>query len=147
MRLLKITDFLSENEIDSFHRAALRIIDKVGMVIESEEMLSVLGDFGGRINKKEQRVSFAPAFEENFLSTRKRIEPSVQPDLQPEVEAGGCPLRYEDPETNEVRSFTTEDFINATRLADYLQNIKYVNAVGIPQDVPAHIHPFFGSSD
>ena len=141
MRILGTRDLLTPEELAVFHRGALRIIDRVGMQIENDEMLSHLADFGGRVDKASRRVTFAPEFVEQFLASREREAAPVAGEPQLACEVGGYSLNYEDPETLEVRRFTTRDFIDAARLCDSLPYVKYVAHVGVPGDIPPMLLP------
>jgi trimethylamine--corrinoid protein Co-methyltransferase len=143
MRLLGIRDVLTPGEVETFHRGALRIIDRVGLKIENAEMLRRLADFGGRVDLARERVTFAPAFVEEFLASRKRASAPAAPPDRPEVTlgTGSLCLNYEDPETGEVRKFTTQDFIDSCRLCERLPRVKYVGNIGIPQDFPQILAP------
>ena len=47
---------LTEKQIDLVHEASLAILDRVGVIVPHEDMLSRLSDRGARVDAAEQRV-------------------------------------------------------------------------------------------
>ena len=73
-----------EREEDLIHRTTLRILDEVGLIVESQEILERLAETGGRIDSDAMRVTFAPEFTEAFIAESEDFDwLAGKPDLDP----------------------------------------------------------------
>jgi trimethylamine--corrinoid protein Co-methyltransferase len=114
----------------------LEILDQVGVVVEDNEMLDRLGDFGGRVDRAGMRVSFAPSFIERFIAESDSFD-AVEPFVEgrAHVYAG----YYLDPETDEFEQWTVQTLLRYLKVTHYLGyvdgRISYAMATpGIPDE-------------
>jgi trimethylamine--corrinoid protein Co-methyltransferase len=58
---------MSNVEVETIHRSALRILDEVGLEIQNQKLLKVFADFGLKVDFAAERVRFPQALVEQFL--------------------------------------------------------------------------------
>jgi trimethylamine:corrinoid methyltransferase-like protein len=63
---------LEENDIKSILDAAFKILEKTGVVVENDEILERLREYGGQVNLKEQKVRFGKSFVESFINSLQK---------------------------------------------------------------------------
>jgi trimethylamine:corrinoid methyltransferase-like protein len=49
-------DILSGGDVERIHRGALKVLAEVGVRVESQKLLGLLGDFGGAVDLASSRV-------------------------------------------------------------------------------------------
>ncbi len=122
---------LSQPQMKDLHAAALRVLEETGVQVESGELLGLLAEFGGRIDRDRQRVRFASAWVEQFIQESERYDWSRhRPRLHCGVGIYGC--LYLDPETDRLVPFTEETFRGYLRLANSLGEVGSAGTLGIP---------------
>jgi trimethylamine--corrinoid protein Co-methyltransferase len=160
-RISKPLEFLSPDEMQRIHGAAVEILEKTGMTIDHDEALTRLEDFGCRVDRDKRHAWFPAAVTEEAVA-RMRLAYS-DPDRMParmsvryshirfrsephrvhsdfSVSTGGFCLFIYDLE-GKRRSATTRDVRDALKLADRLPNIDFTGLPVSAQDVPAVIRP------
>ena len=153
--------FLTPDEMERIHRAALRILDETGMWIDHDESLEVLRAAGCRVDFDSRKVCFPPDVVEaavarmreayarpdrmparmavRYSHVRFRSEPyRVQRDFT--VSTGGFCCFLVDLEGRRRRA-NIHDVRAALRLADALPNIDLTGLPISAQDVPEHERP------
>jgi trimethylamine:corrinoid methyltransferase-like protein len=125
---------LSERDLRRVHAAALRVLDETGVRVESEEILGLLGDSGGRVDLGASRVRFSPTWVERFIEESERYDWSTH-RMRLGTWAGVYASAYLDPETDELRPFTEETFADYVRMGNALEPIDSVSNLGIPFSV------------
>jgi len=122
---------LSQSQIESLHAAALRVLEETGVQVESDQLLGLLADFGGRVDRAAQRVRFAASHVERFLQESERYDWSQhQPRFYCGVGIYGC--SYLNPETDELEPFTEAAFRDYIRVGNALAEIDSVSVLGLP---------------
>jgi len=135
---------LSESEIETLHEKTLRLLQRVGIVIEHAGALKLLASAGARVDKEAQRA-WLPS---DLVHGAIRGAPSAcllagqEPgrDMHLEVNGDtytrtiGGPENVYDFERRVRRSVSTGDLVQWTRLADRLDHIHLVNAI-FPLDI------------
>lgn len=157
MQAWSSTTLLARKEIEQIHRAALRILADIGMVVRNEKLLKLLAEHGAKVNFKDQRVRFAAKWMEKFIGTASprydRRDDLQVSCLLPwgdrrkyshgvEVTAGTYPQFYLTLD-NQVIPHTLASVASMTRLADRLTNIDRLGVMGIPSDVPPLLTPLY----
>jgi trimethylamine--corrinoid protein Co-methyltransferase len=153
--------YLSQDEMDAIHQAALRILNKTGMWIDHLQALEYLRAAGCQVDMDRRIVKFPPETVEaavarmrrNFQDVNcwpKRLSvrySQVRFDAQPlrihedfTVSGGGFCCFIWDLD-GERRYATLQDVRQSLKLADQLDQIAYTGLPCAAQDVPVEIRP------
>jgi trimethylamine--corrinoid protein Co-methyltransferase len=122
---------LEEDEIKSILEAAFKILEKTGVVVENDEILEKLGEYGGQVNLEEQKVRFSRIFIENFMNGLQKKEWKTKPI---KISAGAEIYEgyYLDPADDCFKEWTQERFFDYLKVAKNLKNINSVYMLGCP---------------
>jgi len=137
---------LSSDQVETIHRAALKILQQTGVAYEEglEETAAMLEAAGARVERGKRIIFFAPemveqlvaqAPEEVILCGRAEKHDLVLKDNRVHLGTGGAAIKILDPETGQVRSTTLQDLYNVSRLVDQLDNIHFLVRPCIPTDI------------
>lgn len=160
-RIVQPLKMLSPEEMEAIHRAALEILDTVGMWIDSDEALDYLQGVGCRVQREKRIVRFPPEVVQRFVDRMR--QDYARPDRLPEqmavrysriyfttrpyrvapdftVSAGGFVPFILDLEGNR-RQATLEDVRQALRLADALEHIDLMGLPCAAQEIPPALRP------
>jgi len=138
MRMWQPTEVFDADETELIHQTALRVLDEVGVIVESEPILRRLADRGGRIDLDSMRVSFPTDWTEAFIAESEEFDwASVTPSV-----GGGALIHsgyYLSPETNQFQPWTLPRMIRYLKVAHYLDqttgSINYTfHLDGVPDD-------------
>jgi trimethylamine--corrinoid protein Co-methyltransferase len=134
----------TEAQIKEIHRTSLEILETIGVQISHEEGVQLLSDAGCRI--KGDNVVQIPNWlvEECIRSAPSRItmynrkgEQAMRLEGRNIYFGLGTDLiSTQDLETGQTRPTRLQDVINATRVADYCQELDFIASFGLPSDVP-----------
>ena len=134
---------LTQSQIEDIHRAALQVLHGTGVRVESQELLSLLGEFGGEPDFEDQRIRFSPPWIEQFLAESEKYDWSChQPSFRCSV--GIYQGLYLDPETDQLQPFTEETLRDYIRVGNALPEVNFVGMLGVPFEpdwVPAAYTP------
>jgi trimethylamine--corrinoid protein Co-methyltransferase len=134
---------LETHEIEAIVDYALHILDEVGMKIENQKMCRHLADHGCKWDG-EFRLHFPRALMEGHLQKQRRPKGSPpRPEYVSHGGISGYPIRYVDPYTCKVVRHTARTVADLTRLADFMPNIDGIGSVGVPDDIPPLLRPFW----
>ena len=154
-------NFLSPDEMERIHRAAVRILEETGMRIDHEEALELLRAIGCRADIDARRVWFPGDVTERCVKAmrdayrdperiparmsvryshiRFRTEPPrIYPDFS--VSAGGFCIFIYDLEGRRRRA-DIRDVRDALKLAHLLPNINFTGLPVSAQEIPAGLRP------
>lgn len=146
-RKIEPLELLTEEEMDSIHRAALYVIQKSGMRIEHEGILKLFKNDGCQVDLEEKRVRFPPDLVEACLRTTPSHFLLKARNRDQDLMIGGnsvhfmqgMGMRYVDLETWETRPATSKEHKEAMIVADALPYIHmaegyeiYTDREGIP---------------
>jgi len=136
---------LDRREEELIHQTVLRIVDKVGMIIESREMLERLAALGGKVDFGKMTVRFSPSFVEEFIASSDRFD---WENIKPHVRAGAdiTPTYYLNPETNEFEKWRLDTILRHLKVAHYLEHTKGMGNIcyAVPlEGVPAEAELLF----
>jgi trimethylamine--corrinoid protein Co-methyltransferase len=144
MRIWGPIRVFDEREEDMIHRTMLRILDEVGVVVESEAILGRLAGVGARVDRAAQRAFFAPGLVGRFIADSERfdwegVEPSVNGT------AGVYHGYYLNPDTDEYEPWTLPTLMRYLKVAHHLEHTNGFISVtfgirGVPQQA---LEPFF----
>ena len=138
---------LSQSELETIHRAALKILAEVGFTYESglDVTLEMLAKAGCRVDSETHRVFFPAALVEEMaekapsrviLYARKE---GLDLDLggdRVHLGTGGSALKILDLENGKVRKTLLKDIYDIGRLVDKLDHIHFYLRPCIPHDIP-----------
>lgn len=144
MRMSGLANFLDKNEEDLIHMTMLRILDEVGLIVEDDEVICKLEEFGAKVDRNAMKVSFSPQFVEQFIAESEKFDwESITPGVS--GHAGVYFGYYLDPETDEFKPWTVKDLLRYIKVAHYLPNTVGSISYAFPIDaVPNEaLVPFF----
>ncbi len=131
--------------LDALHASSLRILDRVGVVVEHPPVCQRLADAGASLEPGSGRVRFPPALVEWALSQapRRYILHGRDPQRQARFGFGeinllsspGQPAWF-DHRSGERRPPVLADISRAATLGDALANVTIVGAMAVPGDIP-----------
>lgn len=134
---------LKESDIKSILEAAFKILEKTGVVVESDEILERLREYGGQVNLKEQRVRFGKSFVEDFIKSLQRQDWKAKPvkiSAAVEIHNG----YYLDPVDDCFKEWTNQRFLDYVKVGKNLKNIDSVYMLGCPlQEVEPKHRPLY----
>jgi trimethylamine--corrinoid protein Co-methyltransferase len=139
---------ITPEQVSKIHRAALRILEITGLVIQHGELLGRMMDAGFKVDKSSERVWFLPDLVEDYVRkapssfvlasrTGKRDLPLEQGKTYTRSISGSYQLF--DPQTKACRVGTPVETAQATRLMDGLENISFCGGVLYPWTEPAPV--------
>ncbi len=126
-------NILTEEEVKRIHYAALKVMEKTGVVFHHKKALEILGDAGCDVDK--ERVRFPNhLIEESLGKCPKNV---LLRGRTPEYDvlvgdpyvhfAGGIAMDTLNLETMDRKTPTVQDHINVTKVLDYLDEV-HVNS-------------------
>ncbi len=140
-------DLLSDAELERIHETTLTVLERVGLQITSERILIELGAAGADVDPAESRARFPrPMVEEAVPRTPPAyLLAGRDPSWDLHVGTGegyltldGCAAEVVDRETGRRRPPTRRDLIEATRLADAVDEVAALWPCVAVTDVPPH---------
>jgi len=144
MRTWAPMQVFEQTEEDAIHGTALRILDEIGVIVESEAILGRLAAFGGRVDKAAMRVTFPPPMVERFIADSEKLDwETVTPAVQ--GVSGVYHGYYLDPDTDRFEPWTLPLVLRYLKIAHHLEHTSGFISVTFPiRGVPeAAIEPFF----
>jgi len=141
--------FLSDEEKQRIHSAALELLEKVGLRIVDAEARDVLADAGAHVDPATQRVRFPSSLVESarqkvpseFTLYGRDIEDQKRVvHLRPGnvyYSTNGYAVHWYDPDSGTRRPIMQEDLAWITRLADAQEQLDILATIGTPADAPA----------
>ncbi len=138
---------LSQQDVDTIHNAALRILEQTGFTYESglDDTLSMLEAAGASVDRARARILFprdlvtrmaekAPS--QVILYSRDGQNDLDLTDDKVHLGTGGAAIRILDLETGEPRPTVLNDIYQIGRLVDKLAHIHFFVRSCIPTDIP-----------
>lgn len=137
---------LTDEQIERIHQASLSILDRIGVIIPHDEMLSRFADCGARVNLNSQRVHIPYELVESLLAKAGKRFTLYGRDTSRTAEFGVGKRNYNSTageafwidNIGEKRRYTTMSDVGvATRLGDALSSITIPGAMSDPYELPA----------
>lgn len=138
----------SDNEIAKIHQATLDVLEKTGIVIETEEALEVFDGAGAQVDRKTKIVKIPPQVVENAIASAPSKIVLAGRDPKHDTILEGDRVNFTnfsegvevvDPYSGNRRTPVKADLANTAKLVDYLSDIdvceKAVGASDVPQAV------------
>ncbi|MBN2322171.1 MAG: trimethylamine methyltransferase family protein [Spirochaetes bacterium] len=148
---------LKRRNVKEIHSVSVKILDNVGIMVESEEAVRILHNAGARIIPETKRVCIPPALVEDALrkapssfsicGREEGLTLEFKRGSKPLFGGSGVPSIIHDLETGKRRDATLEDYIYIVRLLDGLSNVDLVtdsctfcDVAGKNRDITALFH-------
>jgi len=136
---------LSQEQIGKIHEASLAVLERVGVIVPHDEILSRFADSGAEVDRQEQRVRIPPDLLMRLLNGAGKRFTIYGRDLALKAEFGVGKRNYNsiagealwvDAIGEERRYAALDDVATAARFCDALDGINFVGAMADPQDIP-----------
>ena len=132
---------LAPEQLGQVHRAALRVVEEIGVEVTHPEMLqAIAGEAGVRVNGT--RVRLNPELVDHVAADYRRkagVAPP-EPDRFTIQILSGYAFQVLDALTDELRPMSTSDCIATAKLVDTLHEAGVMGGTpGLPQDVPVRL--------
>ncbi|MCD4783559.1 MAG: trimethylamine methyltransferase family protein [Candidatus Eremiobacteraeota bacterium] len=140
--------FLSDEMVDKIIDEAIDVLKNVGVFVENNDAVSLLGNAGARIDSKKNKVFVNESLVEDSLeSAQKRItlydaHGDIAMDLCGDnihFDPGSAAINILDSETGEIRKAETGDFVKLAALVENLDNYAAQSTAFVCYDVPEEI--------
>ena len=145
--------YLSDDECDRIHKAALQILIQIGMRLPGEKAQLLLAGAGAKVeannvvripgNLVEKAIETVPKRQDVVLFGRKPEHDLDFHSHRPALTCMTMATSVIDPVTGRRRSATIEDLQILTRLADGLPNIRVNGGLVTPQEVPMAVNDWY----
>lgn len=136
---------LSREQIESIHLSSLRILEEVGVMIQSDKALRLVADAGADIDESRKIARIPQHLAKEALvkapSTIRLYSRDGKHDLMLEgnrvhYDPGSAALYLLDSQTNEIRRPVSQDLADFVRLTDGLEHIQAQSTALVVSDVP-----------
>lgn len=136
---------LTKQQIDHIHQASLTILERTGVIIPHEEMLSRFAKHGANVDIKERHVKIPSELVMELISKAGKEFTLYGRDLSKKAEFGFGKRNYNttagqafwiDNIGDKPRYTTINDVITAVKFADALEQINIPGAMSDPHEVP-----------
>lgn len=141
-------ELLSQTLLEQIVAEALDVLSGVGVLIENDEVLEMLGNAGAHIDRPAQRALIPDSLvwrclrsvPSNFdIFDREGNAALHLGGLNVHFDPGSTALRILDSQTEKARPPVTADLASLARLTDALPHIQAQSTAMVPSDVPAGI--------
>ena len=145
-----VLTFLSDDELCRIHEATLEILQQVGIVTDSDLILSTFAAAGAEVDASDRRIRISPDFIEAALDTTPGsiVLHGRKPERDLQVKdrctyfgLGGSPTpHFRELGTGNILTPAKQDVINSTVLGDALENIDFVMSLAGAYDCAPEMH-------
>ncbi|MDP7741273.1 MAG: trimethylamine methyltransferase family protein [Lentisphaeria bacterium] len=142
--------FLSENEVQRIHEAALKVLAETGISTDSELILDAFAGGSANVDRTERRIRIPRDLIDTALSQAPGsiVLHGRDPEKDILVEGrrlyfglGGSPTpRYREPGTGRVREPTRKDVAQGAVVGDALENISFVMSLAGAYEATGDMH-------
>jgi trimethylamine--corrinoid protein Co-methyltransferase len=135
-------NLMSDDEVDLIHHSALRILEQVGMEVQSRQLLEALRAAGGQVDWAAERVRFPPRMVERFVAAADKHD---WDGTAPHVggSAGVYHGMFHDPYSGELVPWSEEALARYFALANHLPHISGASMLGCRLPVPGVLEPLY----
>jgi len=134
---------LNDKQIQQIIDASFKILEHTGVLVENDEILKKLGEFGGRVDLDKQRVCFSRQFIEDYMSGIKKVSWEDKPvrfTASAEIYEG----YFLDPVDGQFKAWNHEHFFNYVKVAKELKNLSGIVMLGCPlTDLQPGLQPLY----
>ncbi len=139
---------LPKESLNAIHYATLEVLEKTGVIVESDQALKMLEASGCPVNHRKHLARIPPYIVKDALKKKPRNVTLHARNPNNNVRLDGRHLFLctdgtgtftLNPETGDRRASTKQDVIESAKIADYLDAISLYWPMITAQDVPAHV--------
>ena len=139
-----------DNDIFKIHRATLDVLEKTGLVIETEEALQIFDGAGAEVDRKTKIVKIPPHVVEDairsapsqiLLAGRDPKHDTILEDGRVNFTNFSEGVEVVDPYSGERKIPVKADLANAAKLVDYLSDIDVCEKAVGASDIPPAVVP------
>ena len=139
---------LSQNSIEKILEQAFLVLEKVGVMVENEDALKILGDAGAKIDRSKQKAFISHQLVESCLESAPSsiVMFDINGNAQMRLEGnevhfvpGSAALTILDWDSQRSRKAVTRDLIDFYRVIEALDNIAAQSTGIISSDMPRQI--------
>jgi len=139
---------LSKESLNTVHYATLEVLEKTGVIVESDKALKILEETGCTVNYRKRLVLIPSYLVKEALMKKPKNVTLYARNPKNDVRldgrhsflcTDGSGMYTIDPKTGERRASTKEDLSISAKIADYLDVIGVYWPMITSQDVPAHV--------
>jgi len=140
-------DLLSSEDINAINSATIEVLEKTGVLVESDDILNLLKRAGAQVNLEKKIARFPKSLTNeslqkapsSFTLYSRKGEQYVVGGETPVISSGAGATWMLDLETGEPRPATKKDVEETSRLTDALEHFDVCMATAIPQDVKSTV--------
>jgi len=143
---IPILEILSKDEVKFIKEKALDLLEEVGVFLPIKSVLNLMEDCGCEVDYQKQVVKISPQIVEESIKKIPHTITLYSRDRKNKIVIGGDKVNFGTVgfatrmiNGKENHSLTTEDLIQLTKLADAMENVETIMAMGQPTDVPQNI--------
>ena len=138
---------LSDAEVLRIHKAALTVLDEIGLADAPQSGIDIMVKAGARLGE-DGRLRFAPALVEDMLAKAARDMTVFGRDPKYDMMMTGTNVHYGtagaavnmvEPDGRSYRHSTLQDLHDAARIADRLDNIHFLQRPMVARDLPDNL--------
>lgn len=135
-------NLMTAAEVNLIHRSALRILERVGIEIQSRPLLEAVAQTGAQVDWAAERARYPPALVERYIADAEKHD---WEDALPRVggSAGVYHGMFHDPASGELVPWTEEALASYFALAEYLPHLSGANMLGCRLPVPGPLEPLY----
>jgi len=135
---------LKPEDVEKIHRAALQILDEIGLALAPESGIELMSAYGATYNDSDERIRFSEAVVNKALADANRSltlharDPKHDLDLNAQrVHYGvaGAAVYLANIETGEYEESTLKDLYQAAKIVDQLDNVHFFQRCLIARDL------------
>ncbi len=135
---------LKETDVQKIHRAALDVLESVGLADAIPSCIDMVCNAGGSLSD-DGRLLFPRALVEDTVAKAARNFPIYGQDPKHDLEpwgnkvhfgTAGAAVHMYEPDTNVYRESTLEDLYNIGRIVQEMDNIHFFQRSVVPRDIP-----------
>jgi trimethylamine--corrinoid protein Co-methyltransferase len=140
---------LSKESLDAIHYATLEVLEKTGVIVESDKALRILEEAGCTVDYKKHIALIPPYVVEEALKKKPKKNVTIHArnrknDFKQDGRniafcTDGCGSYTLNPKTGTRRASTKKDVSTGARIADCLDVFGEYWPIVTAQDVPAHV--------
>ena len=138
-------ELFSDDELDQLAAATLEVLERSGLMYQSERVLAALEAAGALVDRAQQRARLPRRLLEALLASRPRPRTAPAPRRTADLPLPGIGLQvaqfYYDHERQQRRPGNREDLVQMIRLGDALEDGQPVSQVLILREEPPLVEP------
>lgn len=139
---------LSDDQIKLIHGKALEVLEKSGIMFESEEALKILKDNGAAVDFDQKTAKFSPQMVDDAVKKAPSSLQLYNRDGEPSAnlsgnnvhfDPGSSLIKFIESDGKTVRKSESKDLVQISRVNDALENVHLQSTSVVCYDVPKPI--------